>query len=232
MHIRRRRATKVSVGRESVPYRFSSLTPAFSASAQIEVTPGKYSATGPRCMFSQMDGAREGRCIDTDSGSNQPGGEAHVFPCVKRWYQFLSFGDGNLAPANSLFVSMPSHVVRQIHNLGHEHIAQMCLGVYQRGTKDETDWEEKDESSDPTTASEAERALIDEEDLDWPPLSQWLNEQVITTQCTNEGAVIEWLFVPFIVEDEPLATNGSVPEADGASGHSSPPKDAPGNDEL
>ena len=31
---------------------------------------------------------------------------------------------------------------------------------------------------------------------------EWVEQEIITTQCTNAGAVIEWLFVPFIVEDE------------------------------
>jgi hypothetical protein len=34
------------------------------------------------------------------------------------------------------------------------------------------------------------------------PLVYWLGKQLMATKCSNEGAVVEWILVPFIQEDE------------------------------
>jgi hypothetical protein len=170
-------------------------------SGEIEVTPGNYSITGPRCMLKMMEGIRAGRCFDGDSGNSQPGGEVQVFPCVHRWVQFLSVGDGRLAPKGSLFFTIPLHIVRQIHRMGHEQSPHMCLGVWGRGNKDEVDW--KDESQ--AFSQERKENPVD----GWKPLSEWEGEELFSTQCSNVGAVVEWIFVPFIVEDNLSADDGT-----------------------
>jgi hypothetical protein len=72
----------------------------------------------------------------------------------------------------------------------------MCLGVYGRGNRDETDWdEEQEEFGEEDEGNKSDPA-------EWASLADWEHEEVITTQCTNVGGVIEWLFVPFIVEVE------------------------------
>ena len=59
----------------------------------MNVTKGKYSVAGPRCMLKQMDGMRAGRCFDGQADSLQPGGETQVFPCWgEKWFQFVAFG--------------------------------------------------------------------------------------------------------------------------------------------
>lgn len=142
-----------------------------------------------------MDGLRAGRCFDGDSGTDQPGGEVQVFPCMHRWVQFLSVGDGELAPEGSLFFSIPEHIVAQIVNGGHAQIPQMCLGVWGRGVADEVEWDDPLYGEpDPPEPEE------------WPPLSDYVNEELFSTQCTNKGAVVEWLFVPFIVEEDDEAS--------------------------
>jgi hypothetical protein len=161
-------------------------------------TPGVYSTTGPRCLLKQMDGIRAGRCLDVDSRSLQPGGATQVFPCINKWYQFVSFGDGTLAPQGSIYSTIPSHIVKQIQNLGHDHIPYMCLGVYGRGVDDEYDWEEEDSDLEKNGIKEND----DTERPAWAPLSKFQEQNIIATQCANAGAVIEWLFVPFIVENE------------------------------
>ena len=173
----------------------------------MKVEKGSYSKTGPRCMLKQMDGPRTGRCFDGDSGELQPVGETQVFPCTKRWYQFLSFGDGRFAPNGSMFITIPSHIVSQIRNLGHKMTPYLCLGVYGRGNRDELDWE--DDDYDPEL--ENDDISDNDDDEEWAPLSEWLEQEIVTTQCTNKGAVIEWLFVPFITEDNEDDTDvGSV----------------------
>ena len=34
------------------------------------------------------------------------------------------------------------------------------------------------------------------------PLSHWRDQQLITTRCTNTDAVVEFVIVPFIIEDK------------------------------
>jgi len=163
-------------------------------------------------MIKQMDGLREGRCLDTDSESLQPGGATRVYPCFNRWYQFLSFGDGRLAPRGSIFSTIPSQMVRQIHNLGHEQIPYMCLGVLGRGDQDEVHWDEgEDEGGELTVAAGPGSRNESFKAGEWEPLSEWMEQELVTTQCTNVGAVIEWLFVPFIVEEDSPGSSEEEP---------------------
>ena len=165
----------------------------------MKATPGVYSPTGPRCQLKQMDGQRSGRCFDAESGKSQPGGRTQVFPCSDKWYQFVSFGDGIHAPVGSMFTKIPSHIVKQIINLGHDQIQFMCLGVFGRGAQDEDDWDAAiDEPLLNSTQQQSFGAITAGE---YAPLAEWLEQEIITTRCTNIGGVIEWQFVPFIVED-------------------------------
>jgi len=186
----------------------------------MAVTLGEYSKTGPRCMLQQMDGLRAGRCFDGGSTSFQPGGETQVYPCLREWFQFVSFGDGRSAPVGSLFSTIPQHIVKQIHNLGHEQISHMCLGVYERGSEDELDWDDKDYKM----AKEERRAqrlasVEKEEEAEYDNLAEWDGSHIITTQCTNTGGVIEWVFVPFIQdeglgEEDPASNTTEAPMED------------------
>jgi translation elongation factor EF-1alpha len=66
----------------------------------------------------------------------------------------------------------------------------MCLGVIGRGNYDEKPWNETNGTMEVKT-----------EEFEWKPLSDWNGENVVSTQCSNTGAVIDWAIVPFIVED-------------------------------
>lgn len=166
-------------------------------------------------MLQQMDGARAGRCYDSGSASFQPGGETQVYPCVREWFQFVSFGNGhNHAPVGSLFSTIPKHIVNQINVLGHDQIPYMCLGVYDRDDLDELDWDDEEYENlklerrrmTATTLSVSqqnnnESKYVPQQIGVWESLSEWQDAAIITTQCTNTGAVIEWVFVPFIEEE-------------------------------
>jgi hypothetical protein len=194
----------------------------------VEVTAGFYTPTGPRCMIRMLDGLRVGRCLDGDSLDLQPGGPVHVFPCVKRWQQFLSFGNGKEVPIMALHTTVPLHTRRRIAETGREQEPYMCLGVAGRGDLDEEDWlgtrgeYETSYGQEEESASEDEDAdLVDEIDQDrfsveedeveseqgkeedggLPPLRLWEEEQLVATRCSNTGAIIEWVVVPFIVEE-------------------------------
>lgn len=171
----------------------------------MNVTLGNYSATGPRCMLQQWDGIRAGRCLDGGSSNFQPGGETQIYPCMREWYQFVSFGDGRIAPAGSMYSTIPSHIVKQIQAKGHAQIPYMCLGVFERGDQDESDWDEDtDDEANPVDASllnETSIAASKATTGEWLALSEFKGSRAVMTQCTNVGAVIEWVFVPFIFEE-------------------------------
>lgn len=144
-------------------------------------------------MLKQIDGLRAGRCYDGQQDALQPGGATQVYPCVQQWFQFVSFGDGEHAPIGSLYSTIPSHIVKQIKALGYDQSPYMCFGVYGRGSQDEVDWADREDETT-TEQFEANPASI-------LPLSNWKGEQIVTTQCSNKDAVIEWVFVPYIVEE-------------------------------
>jgi hypothetical protein len=155
-------------------------------------------------MLQQMDGLRAGRCFDGGSTDFQPGGETQVYPCMREWYQFVSFGDGTFAPKGSLYSTIPFHIVKQIQAMGHAHIPYMCLGVFDRGDQDEMNWEDEEyEKTNPNSTKiiQNQSSYIPKEfTKEWEPLSSFKKSGIVTTQCSNLGAVIEWVFVPFIEE--------------------------------
>jgi hypothetical protein len=203
----------------------------YSESGDIEVTPGLFSPTGPRCMFRMLEGPRIGRCLDGESLDLQPGGLVHVFPCTKRWHQYLSFGNGKEVPAGAIHTTVPMHTRKRIAETGREQEAYMCLGVAGRGDLDEEDWlgqrgEDNDESGDENDESGDEEDETDElddtnEDTDatdedeaegLEPLHLWENEQLVATRCSNVGAVVQWIVVPFIYEEAPEPLDGEEEE--------------------
>ena len=161
-----------------------------------------------------MDGLRAGRCLSGESMDPQPGGPVFVFPCMQRWYQFLSFGNGEDAPAGSIHTTVPAHTRRRIEETGREQEAYMCLGVRGRGKLDEEDWFDKraHEESDSEDSEEEEVNEIDEDNYSdgdeiqdsediLDDLSDWEGSQLVATRCSNTGAIIEWILVPFIEDD-------------------------------
>ena len=176
--------------------------------AELSTTAGNFSLTGPGCMITQMDGIRVGRCLDAESGIQpRPGGTAHVNPCAKRWHQFFYFGNGDVAPRNSIHISIPRFIVQGLRKTNYPEQEQyLCLGVRGRGDKDESDWvEDDDEDLVPDN-------LNDDEGRD--PLHEWKDMQVVSTQCSNKDAVIEWVYVPFIVEGNDVEMSSNEPGRD------------------
>ena len=173
-------------------------------SGEIEVTPGSFMPTGPKCVIKMMDGLREGRCLDGESLDNQPGGPANVYPCTKRWSQYISFGNGVDVPAGSIHTVVPKYTQMRINATGREQEPYMCLGVARRGEKDEEDWFGKREDFVDSYEDLVEELELLEEELDgaYAPLLYWMGKQLMMTRCSNEGAVVEWTLVPFIEEDD------------------------------
>ncbi len=122
----------------------------------------------------------------------------------------------------TIHTNIPLHTRRRIAETGRVQEPYMCLGVSGRGKLDEEDWlgvrtstEEEDSSDDEDNElmegidhdnfsleedDEPEAALDLDED-GFPPLVKWEGKQLIATRCSNVGAVIEWVIVPFIVEE-------------------------------
>jgi hypothetical protein len=166
-----------------------------------------------------MDGVRAGRCLDGESLDPQPGGTVQVYPCTKRWHQYLSFGNGKETPSGSLHTTVPLHTRRRIAETGREQEAYMCFGVSGRGDMDEEDWlggrDEVDEDyskaqvngDQDTQAVDRDPFSVDGNEhpskrIGLPPLSEWQGKQLIATRCSNVGAIIEWIVIPFVVEEE------------------------------
>ena len=176
-------------------------------SGELNVTQGLHSRTGPSCLLKQVDGIRKGRCTDIETERLKPGGPVHVFPCVHRWNQFVSFGDGEVAPKGSIHSNVPLHIIDRIKSKGRTQHPYMCFAVSGRGEDDTDDWEE-DAKLDKEDKSDEESLTPDIENFEAlkaehgkPPLNLWSGKQLVSTPCSNTDAVIEWLFVPYIVED-------------------------------
>ena len=178
-----------------------------SDTGELEMTPGGYSITGPQCLLKLGDGARAGRCLDVESTKTLPGGLLNVFPCSTKWHQIFAFGNGTIAPRGGIHATLPPHIVKQHEHKKEPVSAHLCIGVEGRGDADETLWRkpkketneievEEDDELDPWEEPDAEvgsngRKL----------LHLWNGQQLRTTPCSNEGAVLEFFFVPFIVEE-------------------------------
>lgn len=180
-------------------------------------------------MLTQMDGIRAGRCLDGHSTGIEPGGEVRVFPCIKRWPQFVSFGNGTFAPAGSMHFNVPKHIVDRIRQSQQtngddddEQEAHLCIGVLGRGDKDEDHLygieEEGEVEEQPEENIHTEEDGKDEELAEdgRRKLKKWKGEKLVATRCSNTGAIIEWLFIPYIVEDE-HADNATVVEENQSS---------------
>jgi len=179
------------------------------------MTPGHYSEKGPSCGIKIGDGPRMGRCMDVESDHTEPGGALNIFPCYTKWHQLFSFGNGTIAPRGAIHASLPLHMARQMQKKNskkkvHQHL---CLGVEGRGDMEETwiQWTEEEANEfDPWEHDNVERYEDGRKSL-----QLWSGQQLQTTPCTNTGGVLEFFFVPFIVEEydeenESIAENGET----------------------
>lgn len=173
--------------------------------------PGGYSDTGPQCLLKLGDGARAGRCLDVESTKTLPGGLMNVYPCSTKWHQIFAFGNGTIAPRGAIHATLPPHMVKQHEHKKEPVSAHLCIGVEGRGDADETLWKtqkEKEEEKKKETEIEEDEELDPWEEPDAEVgangrklLNLWNGQHLRTTPCSNEGAVLEFFFVPFIVEE-------------------------------
>ena len=163
----------------------------------MNVTIGKYSMTGPRCMLRQRDGPRKNRCLDVESHRNEPGGELQVYPCFRKWHQLISFGNDIDTSINSIYFTMPSYMVT---NPKKKHFGekdtiqlkpQLCMGVYGRSnaTDEATKFKRKYNKTEFTPIDEDEQPSNDNRTM---PLSKWIGKQLLSVHCKkNEQGTIQ-----------------------------------------
>jgi len=105
-----------------------------------------------------------------------------IYPCRDRWNQFVSFGSHNAnvttAMAGSMFTSIPLYTLRGERSHTEIDDHHACFAVH-----------------------------VPEDELNFP-LSEWVNEPVVSTMCSNASDsnyyIIEWIFVPFIKDEDGL----------------------------
>lgn len=74
-----------------------------------------------------------------------------------------------------------------------------------RGTKQYEAWTEDADKTDLKSVDFVppnEDLFSSQNNGEIPPLQNWVGKNLITTPCSNENAVIKFLFIPFIVEEE------------------------------
>jgi len=131
----------------------------------------------------------------------------HVFPCVHRWHQLFSFGNGVDAPIGSIHTVVPLHITRTIEKKKRTQKTAMCLGVYGRGKLDEEDWDEDVEENQQEYNTLRNHSLlrnrtVEKEDSKEPHLlSEWNGERLVTTRCDNDHAIVQWAFIPMVHEE-------------------------------
>jgi len=192
-----------------------------ASNGDIDVTPGNYTPNGPMCILEQMDGPAKGRCLDSDSFREQPGGTMHINPCLKRWQQFFSFGSGSLTPHRTITHILPKYMIKRFELLGHTQEQNMCIGVAGRGNNDPEEWEVDENEGDESEGEQEDGDGIDDEEMEatpkkhkeeeylesgFAPLRNFIMEPLVTTPCSNTGGVIEWVFVPYIEEENDTKT--------------------------
>lgn len=172
----------------------------------ILAIPAAHSITGPRCSLQLK--SRSDSCLELlEKRPGQIGGSpVYVESCSSYWTQLVSFGDGKVAPPGTLYVTIPHYVVNEKGLKGVKQQKYLCLGVKGRGVLDElaTDSpEEEEDDDDSQNNTEVNHAKFQ-------PLSNWKDKVIRLTNCQNEGAVIEWVFVSYTDSHPSLfRSNGS-----------------------
>jgi hypothetical protein len=131
-------------------------------------------------------------------------------------------------PLGSIHINIPQHISKRIKSRGRGDQSQyLCVGVQGRSlNEEEEEWLEDTKLNSETRESENDSDHSDQDndpsddndstnqkeeapfkfdgfhvDGTLKSLSAWEGQPLVTTKCTNADAVIEWVVVPFIVED-------------------------------
>lgn len=174
--------------------------------AEMESAYGKYSPSGPQCMIKQYGGRRDGRCLDIPGEHVELSGLIQVYPCMNKWNQM--FGFSLHGKRGSIHLTLPSHLLSTKERTRFIQERNICLGASGRGDTIYEAWREdqnrlKLNATD--FAPEEEHLMKFRDDSStYLPLSFWENKFLVTVPCSDEKAVLDFIFVPFIEEEESL----------------------------
>jgi hypothetical protein len=114
--------------------------------------------------------------------------------------------EGSTTGTGSIHSSIPRNVLNTILYKGNkEQAPHLCFGASRRGGKEYGSWEEDKDRADLNAndfvpmMSEMEPYLNEGK---VPPLDLWKDKIVVTVPCSDIDAVVEFVFVPFIQEEE------------------------------
>lgn len=180
------------------------------------ISAGEKSSSGPYCMLKIYGGIFNDKCLDNSLGLRvEVGSQLTLHRCTNRWHQSFAFGNGILAPNGSIHSTIPSHAFQVMGPKKFASITELCLGVANRGYFPLEPW------NDDTLLQNMSPKLIkklgqtnktlfspfdDTETRQLQPLDRWEGKIVTTVPCFDEDAVIKFVFVPFITEDEEIHT--------------------------
>ena len=173
---------------------------------EMEATSGRYSPTGPQCKIQQMGGAYDESCMDIYDEQFETGGILKVYDeCLNQWYQWFSFGDGIISRNATIFGSVPTHLLKTLKYKGKDHSPHLCFGVAGRSKNEYTPWrEDRNEDFQFTSIDfiprQAMKKVKNGDKL--LPLRLWEDKQILMIPCTDEGAVVDFVTIPFIEEEE------------------------------
>lgn len=186
-------------------------------SGEIQVTPGVVNPAGPRC-FIKVEGKKYSHCLGSKSlNKSEAVGHLVSTHCKGDWRKTFFFGDGMYAPKSTLHLMVPKSMRKMIEDDGRNQESHICLGVLGRGQKDEEVWNLPEIKNISHTNSKDEQ----EYDIDdSPSLTKYLDvmriqglssdhgaftslqafagERIVTTKCSNRGAILEWIVVPYV----------------------------------
>ena len=164
-------------------------------------------------MIKQLGGSRDGRCIDIEGERVEPGGNLQVFPCFNKWHQMFTFGDGVHARNATILASVPSHIINTLKYKGKDQHPHICVGVIGRSQTEYSPWKE-DENKERLDSvdflpkkvkpkkGETNVDTMAKEGSKLKSLRLWKFKQLVTIPCSDEDAIIDFVFVPFIVEED------------------------------
>ena len=160
-------------------------------------------------MLKQFGGLRNGRCLDVESERAEPGGMLQVYPCLHKWHQTFSFGNGTLAPIGAIHTTVPRHIVHAIWKQGKIQASQLCLGVLCRSSLKPDSWDEDlRQGLDYVKSLDfvPKKAMNCRNDGMTLPLHLWKFKNLVTVPCSDVDNVIEFAVVPFIQEESELGS--------------------------
>lgn len=170
---------------------------------------GIYSPTGPQCMIKLRGGVRDGRCIDIQGERIEPGGQLQVYPCLNQWHQLFGFGDGKVSRNATIFGTVPTHIVNALKYKGREQVPHLCFGVMGRSETNYSPWKEDENKEQFNTVDflpiKAKKITADgngEGTRRLKSLRLWKSKQLVTIPCIDKDAIVDFVFVPFITEDD------------------------------